>query len=112
MQLNMDGTAFYVSIVSMMLAQTFGIPLDVQFCTAFFFVHFLTGLTGIGLIAMPSLLAGFGIPEVAVAMVIGIEPILDMFGTAQSVIGNIASSLIVGRGDGKVNETIYNSSDV
>ncbi len=112
MQLNMDGTAFYVSIVSMMLAQTFGIPLDVQFCTAFFFVHFLTGLTGIGLIAMPSLLAGFGIPEVALAMVIGIEPILDMFGTAQSVIGNIASSLIVGRGDGKVNETIYNSPDV
>lgn len=49
---------------------------------------------------------------VAVAMVIGVEPILDMFGTAQSVIGNIASCLIVGRGDGKVNETIYNSSDV
>ena len=46
---------------------------------------------------MPSMFVAFGIPEVAIETVIGIEPILDMCGTAQSVLGNITSSLLVGR---------------
>ncbi len=95
MQLNMDGTGFYVAIVSMVLAHTFGVPVDMNFCISFFLVQFLMALTGMGLIAMPSVYLSFGIPNIAVAMVMGIESILDMFGTAQSVAGNILSSFFV-----------------
>ena len=107
MQLNMDGTAYYVAIVSMMLAHTFGIETDTEFCLSFFFAQCVLALTGIGFLAMPSIYAAFGIPYVAIAMVIGIEPILDMFGTAQSVIGNVTSSFVVCRGEGGVDEKIY-----
>ena len=92
-----DGTAFYVAITSMMPARTFHLTQDAYFFAAFFFAQFLLALTGIGFIAMPSMVVAFGIPEVAIATVIGIEPILDMCGTAQSVLGNITSSLLVGR---------------
>ena len=76
-----DGTAFYVAITSMMLARTFHLTQDAYFFAAFFFAQFLLALTGIGFIAMPSMFVAFGIPEVAIATVIGIEPILDMCGT-------------------------------
>ncbi len=107
MQVNMDGTGYYVAIVSMVLAHTFGVQIDMEFCISFFFALLIIDLTGMGLIAMPSIYMAFGIPHIAVAMVIGIEPILDMFGTAQSVVGNITSSFLVCRGEKRVDEKVY-----
>ncbi len=107
MQLNMDGTGYYVAIVSMVLAHTFGISFDLNFYISFFLAQFLIGLTGMGLIAMPSIYLSFGIPEIAVAMVIGIEPILDMFGTAQSVAGNILSSFFVCHKEKSIDRQTY-----
>ena len=106
-----DGTAFYVAITSMIPARTFVLTQDAYFFAAFFFAQFLLALTGIGFIAMPSMVVAFGIPEVAIATVIGIEPILDMCGTAQSVLGNITLSLLVGRRLGQVDEKTYGSAD-
>ena len=111
MQLNMDGTAYYVSIIGMMMAHTFGINVDFEFCVTFFLAHFLISLTGIGLLAMPSIYASFGIPEMAVAAVIGIEPILDMFGTAQSVAGNITSSFLLGCKNNAVDKKSYEQTE-
>ncbi len=107
MQLNMDGTAYYVAIVSMVLVHTFNIETDISFMLSFFTVLLLVDFTGMGLVAMPSIYAGFGIPEIGVAMMIGIEPILDMFGTAQSVIGNITASFLTGRDEKDVDVSIY-----
>ena len=42
-----------------------------------------------------------------VAIVIGVEPILDMFGTAQSVLSNITASFLACRKEHFVNEEIY-----
>ncbi len=83
----MDGTAFYVAITSMTLARTFDPAMDGPVFVSFFFARFFLALTGIGFIAMPSMFVAFGIPEMAIATMIGIEPILDMCGTAQSVSG-------------------------
>ncbi len=108
MQVNMTGNGFYVGIVSMVLAHTFGIHVDMDFCFRFFWVQFVIAITGMGLVAMPSIYSSFGIPNVGVAMMIGIEPILDMFGTAQSVAANILSSFIVCQRTGEVDEEVYN----
>ena len=110
MQFNMDGVGYYVAVVSMMLAQTFGITIDANFLLAFFLIEFFMALTGIGLIIMPPMLDGLGIPQSAIAHFIGIEPILDMFGTAQSVVGNITSAFIITRLENKVDDKIYRSS--
>lgn len=110
MQFNMDGTAFYVAVVSMMLAQTFEITMDVNFLLTFFLIEFFMALTGIGLIIMPPMLGAMGILETAVAYFIGIEPVMDMFGTAQRVIGNITSAFIVTRMENRVNTDLYEQS--
>ena len=107
MQLNMEGTAYYVAIISMMLAHTFSLDIDFEFLVTFFIAQFIISLTGVGLIAMPTLFASFGIPEIAIMMVIGIEPILDMFGTAHSVAGNITSTTLVSLKENKIDKKIY-----
>ena len=107
MQFNMDGTAYYVAVVSMMLAKTFGISMDANFLLSFFLIEFFMALTGVGLIIMPPMLSSLGIPPTAVAHFIGIEPILDMLGTAQSVIGNIPSAFIITHLENKVDDKKY-----
>ena len=107
MQLNMDGTAYYVAIVSIMLAKGTGLDIDLHFIAIFFFALFLISLTGLGIIAMPSIYSAFGIPQFAVALMIGIEPILDMFGTVMNVTGNITTSFLVARKANAVKKSIY-----
>ena len=109
-QLNMDGTAYYVAIVSIMLAKGAGLDINFEFIASFFFALFLISLTGLGIIAMPSIYAAFGIPQFAVALMIGIEPILDMFGTVQNVTGNITTSFLVARKANAVEKGIYQST--
>lgn len=107
MQFNMDGTGFYVAIVSMVLVQTFGINIDLNFMISFLIAQVFMAISGIGLLITPSLFASIGIPEVVVTYFIGIEPIMDMFGTAQSVVGNITSTFVVSRLEDRVDETVY-----
>ncbi|SEH33036.1 Na+/H+-dicarboxylate symporter [Selenomonas sp. KH1T6] len=109
MQFNMDGTAYYVSVVSMMLARTFDVTLDADFLFSLFFVEFLMALTGVGLLVMPSILENMGIPGAAVMHFIGIEPLMDMPGTAQSVVGNITSAMLVAACEKQVDADTYNS---
>lgn len=110
MQFNMDGTAYYVSVVSMMLACTFQVPLDADFLVSLFLVEFLMALTGIGLLVMPSILENMGIPGTAVMHFIGIEPLMDMPGTAQSVVGNITSAMLVAANEKQVDADVYRKS--
>lgn len=107
MQFNMDGTAYYVSVISMMLACTFPVVMDADFLFSLFCVEFLMAMTGVGLLIMPPVLEGMGIPGTAVMHFIGIEPIMDMPGTAQNVVGNITSAFLVAEKEKQVKEEAY-----
>lgn len=96
MQLNMTGTAFYVSVITMVVVQTFGISLSLDFLLSLFVAELFLALTGVGILAMPSLLASMGIPPDVIMFFIGIEPLLDMPGTAQSVTENVNTAYLVG----------------
>ena len=109
MQFNMDGTAYYVSVISMSLACTFSVNIDADFLFSLFCVEFLMALTGVGLLVMPPVLESMGIPGTAVMHFIGIEPIIDMPGTAQNVVGDITSAFLVAQQDGQVDESVYTS---
>lgn len=95
MQFNMAGTAFYVAIISIMMVHTFGINLSPDFLFSLFVAELFLALTGVGIIAMPTLLGAMGIPTEAIMFFIGIEPLMDMPGTAHSVTENITSSYLV-----------------
>lgn len=95
MQFNMAGTAFYVAIISMMMVHTFGINLSLDFLFSLFVAELFLALTGVGIIAMPTLFGAMGIPTEAIMFFIGVEPLMDMPGTAHSVTENITSSYLV-----------------
>ena len=109
MQFNMDGTAYYVSVISMVLACTFSVTIDADFLFSLFCVEFLMAMTGVGLLVMPPVLESMGIPGTAVMHFIGIEPIIDMPGTAQNVVGDITSAFLVAQQEGQVDEAVYHS---
>ena len=109
MQFNMDGTAYYVSVISMMLACTFAVEMNADFIFSLFCVEFLMAMTGVGLLVMPPVLENMGIPGTAVMHFIGIEPIIDMPGTAQNVVGDITSAFLVAGKDRQVDEAVYRS---
>jgi Na+/H+-dicarboxylate symporter len=109
MQFNMDGTAYYVSVISMVLACTFSVTIDAGFLFSLFCVEFLMAMTGVGLLVMPPVLESMGIPGTAVMHFIGIEPIIDMPGTAQNVVGDITSAFLVAQQEGQVDEAVYHS---
>ena len=107
MQFNMDGTAYYFAVVSMILIQTFEIATDFEFFVSLFFTEFFLALTGIGLLVMPSMLLAVGIPEIAIMPFIGLEPIRDMFGTAQNVVGNITAAFLTAKNENQVDIKSY-----
>lgn len=103
--LHMNGTAFYEAITIMFLAQSFGITLTPG--TQALVVIF-TALTAVGAAGVPAgaiplvvvLLEAVGIPGESIALIFGVEPILEMARTSTNVTGDLFASLAISRSEG------------
>ena len=115
--INMDGTAIYLGICSLFFAQAYGIEL--------YFQHYLMliltctlgsiGAAGIpsgSIIFMSMVLGSIGIPSEGIAVILGIDRILDMVRTTINITGDSAITLIVDKTEGGVNEHIYYDKNV
>ncbi len=107
--INMDGTALYQLLVSLFVAQWYGIQLDLaQLVTLSLTVVLMSiGTAAIpsgGLVVLSAVLASVGLPIEAVALVAGIDRVLDMARTTVNVTGDLAVTTIIDRqitrGDG------------
>jgi len=112
--INMDGTAIYLGIVSVFFAQMYGIHLG----TVDYFMLLLTCTLGsIGAAGIPSgsiifmgmVLTSVGIPMEGVAMILGVDRILDMFRTTVNITGDSAITLIVDKTENSLDLDLYNS---
>lgn len=103
--MNMHGTALFVTVVVVFLAQVFGVTLGFQ--QQVILVVFAV-LTAVGAAGVPSgslpiiivVLMHFGIPGEALALVLGVERILDMGRTVVNVTGDAAAACYVARSEG------------
>jgi len=115
--INMDGTAIYLGICSLFFAQAYGIEL--------YFHHYLMlvltctlgsiGAAGIpsgSIIFMSMVLGSIGIPSEGIAVILGIDRVLDMVRTTINITGDSAITLIVDKSEGGVNEHIYYDKNV
>jgi Na+/H+-dicarboxylate symporter len=97
---NMDGTALYQAVAAVFIAQTLGIPLDLGAQTT---IVFMALLASIGTAAVPSagvvmlviILEAVGIPLAGIALILGVDRILDMCRTTANVTGDAAVACIV-----------------
>lgn len=102
---NMNGTALFEGVTVLFLAQAFGLHLG--FGTQLIVVV-LVILTAIGASGVPSgsipLLAGVletvGIPGEGIALILGVDRILDMCRTVPNVTGDLLTSVLVARSEG------------
>ena len=100
MTINMDGTAIYQGICAIFVAQIFGISLDLTqqmtvVLTATLASIGTAGVPGAGMIMLTMVLQSVGLPVEGIALVAGIDRILDMGRTAVNIAGDAACALCI-----------------
>jgi len=97
---NMDGTALYQGVSAVFIAQIYGIPLGLtgQVTIVLMAVMASIGAAGVpmaGIIALALVLKQLGIPLEGIALILGVERLLDMVRTCVNVVGNMACSVVI-----------------
>lgn len=98
--INMDGTALYMGVCSLFIANVFGVDLTFGQMIMIVFTGTLAsigtaGVPGAGLIMLAMVLQSVGLPIEGLALVAGIDRILDMFRTCLNVTGDGAVALLI-----------------
>jgi DAACS family dicarboxylate/amino acid:cation (Na+ or H+) symporter len=103
--MNMNGTALFEGVTVVFLAQVFHVPLDLGMQAI---VVILAVLTAIGAAGVPGgsipllvmVLATARVPEGGIAIILGVDRLLDMCRTTLNVIGDLAAAVVVARSEG------------
>lgn len=103
--INMNGTALYMGINTIFVAEVFGIPMpfDTQLTVILMSILAAVGTMGVpgaGLIMMSIIFVQVGMPLEGVALIAGIDRILDMARTPMNVMGDSLGALVVSRLEG------------
>jgi proton glutamate symport protein len=106
---NLDGATLYLSLASIFVAQVFGVPLDIKTQLAMMLTLMLTskGVAGVpraSLVILAGTVATFNLPMEGVALLLGIDQILDMGRTATNVTGNCVATAVVARWEGVLDD--------
>jgi proton glutamate symport protein len=105
---NPDGTSLYLSLASVFVAQAAGIHLTFGQQLVMVFTLMLTskGIAGVpraSLVILAGTLASFNLPLEGVAILLGIDELVDMVRTMINVVGNCLASVVIARWEGKFN---------
>jgi Na+/H+-dicarboxylate symporter len=100
--INMDGTALYQGVAAIFLAQVFGV--DISMGGMLLIIVTAVGASigapsapGVGIVILSMVLGSVGIPAVGIALIIGVDRILDMCRTAINVCGDIVATTIINK---------------
>ena len=99
---NLDGSTLYLSLASVFVAQAAGIemPLGTQILMMLTLMLTSKGVAGVpraALVILAGTLASFGLPLEGVAVILGVDEILDMGRTTINVIGNCLATVVIAR---------------
>jgi proton glutamate symport protein len=103
---NMDGTALYQGVATVFVAQIYGMDLSVVDQLTIVVMATLAsvgaaGVPGAGMITLTMVLTAVGVPIEGLALVLGVDRLLDMFRTAVNVLGDCVASAVVARLEGE-----------
>ena len=100
--INMDGTALYQGIAAMFLAQVFGV--DVSLGGMLLVVVTAVGASigtpatpGVGIVILATVLVTVGVPPGGIALILGVDRILDMCRTTINVTGDLVAAQVMDR---------------
>ena len=104
---NLDGSMMYMTFATLFIAQSYGIPLTIPTQISMLLVLMLTskGIAGVpraSLVVIAGTLTTFNIPEAGLALLLGIDPLLDMGRSATNVVGNSVATAVVSKWEGEL----------
>ncbi|MFI0435111.1 MAG: dicarboxylate/amino acid:cation symporter [Parachlamydiaceae bacterium] len=107
--INMSGGALYLSIASLFIATSYGIPLTVHVVALVGIMALLTsmGVAGIpsaSLISLSLILNSIALPVEGIGLIIAVDRILDMFRTTVNVLGNATCAVLIAHSEGEYQE--------
>jgi len=108
--INMDGTALYQSVAAVFIAQSLGMGLDLTAQLTIVMTALLAsigsaGVPGAGIIMLVIILEAVGVPSTGIALILGVDRILDMVRTTTNITGDAAVAVIVAISENKSNTT-------
>jgi len=106
---NLDGSMMYMTFASVFLAQAYGVHLTLTHEITMLLVLMLTskGVAGVpraSLVVIAGTISMFNIPEAGLALLLGIDPLLDMGRSATNVLGNAMATAVVSKWEGELIE--------
>ncbi|MGY4041652.1 dicarboxylate/amino acid:cation symporter [Aeromonas hydrophila] len=113
--INMDGTALYQGVTALFVAQAFGVDLHmVDYLTIISIATLASigtaGTPGTGLMLLTLTLTAVGLPLEGVALIAGIDRILDMARTTVNVSGDILVSVLIARSERELDLATYHDA--
>lgn len=105
--INMDGTALYQGVATIFIAQVYALELSVQdqllvVLTATLASIGAAGVPGVGMITLALVLQTVGVPVEGIALILGVDRILDMCRTAVNVTGDASCAVVVAAAEGEL----------
>lgn len=109
--INMDGTSAYQAVAAVFIAQALGLDLSIAqqlmiVLTATAASIGAAGVPGAGIVMLVIVLESIQVPTAGIALILGVDRILDMFRTTVNVTGDAAVAYVVASMEGKLHEPI------
>jgi Na+/H+-dicarboxylate symporter len=103
---NLDGSTLYLAVASMFVAQAAGVHLTLgqQLIIVLTLMITSKGVAGVpraSLVILSGTLLHFGLPLEGVALILGVDELMDMARTTVNVVGNCLAAVIMGRWEGE-----------
>ncbi|MGH1458371.1 MAG: dicarboxylate/amino acid:cation symporter [Paracoccaceae bacterium] len=114
--INMDGTAIMQGVATVFLANVYGIDLGLGGYVTVIAMAVLAsigtaGVPGVGLVMLTMVLGQVGLPIEGIALILGVDRLMDMIRTAVNITGDAVVTSIVAKSEGKVDMAIFNDPD-
>ncbi len=114
--INMDGTAIMQGVATVFIANVYGIELGLMGYLTVVLMSVLAsigtaGVPGVGLIMLAMVLNQVGLPVEGIALIIGVDRLLDMMRTAVNVTGDAVITTVVARSEKTLNLDTFNDPD-
>ncbi len=108
--INMDGTALYQGVATMFIAQVYGLELTIAqqmmvVLTATLASIGAAGVPGVGMITLALVLKTVGVPLEGIALILGVDRILDMCRTVINITGDSSCAVVVAASEGELAST-------
>jgi len=106
--INMDGTALYQAVAAVFIAQTLGMNLDIGAQLTIILTAVLASIgtaavPGAGIIMLVIILEAVGVPSGGIALILGVDRILDMMRTTVNVTGDASVAVVVASSENQIN---------